>query len=61
MTKSFCGLSGKKLTNRYPELKVRSLANFVNLLLHGEPIHYGHTGRITKSMSLWPIFSTPGR
>ena len=41
MTKSFRGFSGKKLADLSdsPDLKVRSLTNSVNLLLHGEPIN----------------------
>ena len=36
----FCGFSGKKLANHSDplDLRVRILANSVNLLLHGEPI-----------------------
>ena len=63
--KSFCGLGGKELANRsdHLDLKVRSLADSVNLLLHDE--HVNTTPRLRAELqtakSLWPILRTPGR
>ena len=63
--KSFCGLGGKELANRSDplDLKVRSLANSVSLLLHDEPVNMTPRLRaeLQTAKSLWPILRTPGR